>query len=61
MSAGSGGGGIYWGRKEVSDFKGIVVLFAWVSIHQKHLKNYVDLYASFGWNSLVSHAHFLDA
>lgn len=56
-----GGGGIYWGRKEVSDFKGIVVLFAWVSIHENQLKSFVDLYASLGWNSLVCHAHFLDA
>ncbi|KAL5541109.1 hypothetical protein UlMin_043395 [Ulmus minor] len=57
----AGGGGIYWGRKEVSDFKGIVVFYAWVSIHEKHLKNYVDLYANLGWNSLVCHTHFLDA
>ncbi|XP_015892879.2 uncharacterized protein LOC107427060 [Ziziphus jujuba] len=57
----SGSVGIYWGRKEVYDFKGIVVLFAWVSIHEKHLKNYVDLYASLGWNSLVCHSHFLNA
>ncbi|PON99573.1 hypothetical protein TorRG33x02_047400 [Trema orientale] len=41
-----GGGGIYWGRKEVSDFKGIAVLFAWVSILENQLKSYVDLYAS---------------
>ncbi|XP_024028956.1 uncharacterized protein LOC112093851 [Morus notabilis] len=61
MAAGAGGGGVYWGRKEVSDFKGVVVLFSWVSIHENHLKNFVDLYASLGWNSLVCHAQFVDA
>ncbi|KAM5549231.1 hypothetical protein ABKV19_000590 [Rosa sericea] len=64
MSAGAAsdrGGGIYWGRKEVSDSKGIAVIFAWVSIPERHLKSYVNLYASLGWNSLVCHAHFLHA
>ncbi|KAM1002797.1 hypothetical protein FF1_003169 [Malus domestica] len=59
---GGGGGGIYWGRKEeVSHSKGIVVIFAWVSIHERHLQNHVDLYSSLGWNSLVCHSHFLHA
>ncbi|KAF3435387.1 hypothetical protein FNV43_RR22476 [Rhamnella rubrinervis] len=61
MWGGGDGGSIYWGRKDLSEFKGIVVLFAWVSIHQNHLKNYVDLYASLGWNSLVCHSNFLNA
>ncbi|XP_021295796.1 uncharacterized protein LOC110425256 [Herrania umbratica] len=57
-----GGGSVYWGRKEESkEVKGIVVIFAWVSIHDKHLQNYVDLYSSLGWNSLVSRADFLNA
>ncbi|XP_022746437.1 uncharacterized protein LOC111296412 [Durio zibethinus] len=57
-----GGGTVYWGRKEASkEVKGIVVMFAWVSIHEKHLNNYVDLYSSLGWNSLVSRADFLNA
>ncbi|XWS68014.1 hypothetical protein CRYUN_Cryun04dG0053900 [Craigia yunnanensis] len=57
-----GGGSVYWGRKEESkEVKGIVVMFAWISIHEKHLKNYVDLYSSLGWNSLVSRADFLNA
>ncbi|XVF45158.1 hypothetical protein PTKIN_Ptkin02bG0182700 [Pterospermum kingtungense] len=63
MGGGSGGGSVYWGsRKEESKgVKGIVVMFAWVSIHEKQLHNYVDLYASLGWNSLVSRADFLNA
>ena len=57
-----GGGSVYWGRKEESkEVKGIVVMFAWISIHEEHLKNYVDLYSSLGWNSLVSRADFLNA
>ncbi|XP_040945143.1 uncharacterized protein [Gossypium hirsutum] len=56
-----GGGSVYWGRKEKSKrVKGIVVMFAWVSIHEKHLLNYVDLFSSLGWNSLVSRADFLN-
>ncbi|XP_022726566.1 uncharacterized protein LOC111282647 [Durio zibethinus] len=57
-----GGGSMYWGRKEVSEeVKGIVVMFAWISIHDKQLQNFVDLYSSLGWNSLVSRADFLNA
>ncbi|XP_057963757.1 uncharacterized protein LOC131154933 [Malania oleifera] len=54
-----GGGTVYWGRKEADKVEGIVVVFAWASIQEHQLKNYVDLYASLGWNSLVCHAHFL--
>ncbi|KAF9684295.1 hypothetical protein SADUNF_Sadunf04G0103100 [Salix dunnii] len=54
------GGSVYWGRKE-GESKGIVVIFAWSSVHEKHLKSYLDLYSSLGWNSLVSHADFLSA
>ncbi|KAJ8763439.1 hypothetical protein K2173_002322 [Erythroxylum novogranatense] len=53
--------GLYWGRKEKELRKGIVVLFGWVSIQEKQLKSYIDLYASLGWNSLACHAHFLTA
>ncbi|KAF2295364.1 hypothetical protein P3X46_013899 [Hevea brasiliensis] len=60
FGGGSGGGSVYWGRKG-GEFKGIVVLFAWISIPRNHLKSYVDLYSSLGWNSLVSHADFLSA
>ncbi|KAM7252056.1 hypothetical protein ACFE04_023939 [Oxalis oulophora] len=56
----SSGDNVYWGRKE-SDCKGIVVLFAWVSINDKQLSDFIDLYSSIGWNSLVSHSHFVNA
>ncbi|KDP42313.1 hypothetical protein JCGZ_01637 [Jatropha curcas] len=60
FGTGGGGGSVYWGRKQ-NGFKGIVVIFAWISIPENHLKNYVDLYSSLGWNSIVSHADFLSA
>ncbi|PKU68101.1 uncharacterized protein LOC110114405 [Dendrobium catenatum] len=54
-------GRFYWGRKEEGGKKavGFVVLFAWLSSHEKHLKPYVDLYWSLGWGSLVCHVDFL--
>ncbi|CAL0313545.1 unnamed protein product [Lupinus luteus] len=55
------GGNIYWGRKDVTDFKGIVVIFAWVSVPHTLLPDFVDLYSSLGWNSLVCYAHYLSA
>lgn len=58
---GVGGGDIYWGRKEKSESRGIAVIFAWASIQDRHLRTYVDLYASLRWNSLVCHADFLNA
>ncbi|KAI3465369.1 hypothetical protein Pfo_022032 [Paulownia fortunei] len=54
------GGSCYWGRKERGKVEGIVVVFAWISSQDKHLKNYVDLYSSLGWNSLVCHSQFLN-
>ncbi|XP_073146319.1 uncharacterized protein [Henckelia pumila] len=54
------GGRHYWGRKERGKVEGIVVVFAWMSSQDKHLKNYVDLYSSVGWNSLVCHSQFLN-
>ncbi|GAV70292.1 DUF829 domain-containing protein [Cephalotus follicularis] len=66
MFGGGGGGGdgngdgVYWGRKE-GDRRGIVVMFAWGSISDKQLRDYVDLYTSLRWNSLLSHSHFLHA
>ncbi|KAK6130937.1 hypothetical protein DH2020_035316 [Rehmannia glutinosa] len=54
------GGRYYWGRKERGKVEGIVVVFAWMSSQDKHLKNYVDLYSSLGWNSLVCHSQFLN-
>lgn len=52
----------YWGRRERERGKveGIVVVFAWLSSQDKHLKSYIDLYSSLGWNSLVCHSQFLN-
>lgn len=60
LGGGGGGGSVYWGA-EGSGFRGIVVIFAWVSIQERHLRSYVELYSSLGWNSLVCHAGFLNA
>ncbi|XP_062099510.1 uncharacterized protein LOC133805367 [Humulus lupulus] len=55
------GGRYYWGRKEPCEkVEGIVVVFAWMSSHERHLKSYVQLYSSLGWNSLVCHSQFLN-
>ncbi|XP_057766292.1 uncharacterized protein LOC130986782 isoform X1 [Salvia miltiorrhiza] len=54
------GGSYYWGRKERGKVEGIVVVFAWMSSQEKHLKNYVDIYSSLGWNSIVCQAQFLN-
>ncbi|KAL1546983.1 hypothetical protein AAHA92_23509 [Salvia divinorum] len=54
------GGSHYWGRKERGKVEGIVVVFAWMSSQEKHLKNYVDIYSSLGWNSIVCQAQFLN-
>uniref|UniRef100_A0A1J3IQ05 Transmembrane protein 53 n=1 Tax=Noccaea caerulescens TaxID=107243 RepID=A0A1J3IQ05_NOCCA len=62
-----GGGKVYWGRKadkEIDDgggSHGVVVIFVWSSIDENHLANFVDLYSSLGWNSLVCRADFLTA
>lgn len=40
---------------------GVVVIFVWSSINENHLSNFVDLYSSLGWNSLVCRADFLTA
>lgn len=55
------GGRYYWGRRErVEKIDGIVVVFAWMSSQERHLKNYVQLYSSMGWNSLICHSEFLN-
>ncbi|XAR61866.1 hypothetical protein NMG60_11016402 [Bertholletia excelsa] len=54
------GGRYYWGRRERGRVEGIVVVFAWMSSQERHLKNYVELYSSLGWNSLVCHSQFLN-
>ncbi|KNA20660.1 hypothetical protein SOVF_050200 [Spinacia oleracea] len=56
------GGRYYWGRRErVRKSDGIVVVFGWMSSEERHLKHYIDLYASLGWNSLVCHSQFLNS
>ncbi|XP_020575702.1 uncharacterized protein LOC110021517 isoform X2 [Phalaenopsis equestris] len=54
-------GRFYWLRKEegVRCAEGIVVLFAWLFSQERHLKAYVDLYWSLGWDCLVCHVDFL--
>lgn len=55
------GGRYYWGRKGGErKAEGIVVVFAFISSPESHLKSYVDLYSSIGWNSLVCHSDFLN-
>lgn len=56
------GGNYYWGRKQGrgSKVEGIVVVFAWMSSQEKHLNNYVDLYSSLGWDSLICQSQFLN-
>ncbi|CAL5377346.1 unnamed protein product [Camellia sinensis] len=63
MLSNGGGGRFYWARNQslyTGKVKGIVVIFAWVSIQEIHLKNYVNLYSSLGWNSLVCLSDFLN-
>ncbi|KAF5468289.1 hypothetical protein F2P56_012453 [Juglans regia] len=56
------GGRCYWGRKERGGkVEGIVVVFAWMSSEERHVRNYVELYSSLGWNSLVCHSEFLNS
>lgn len=65
-----GGGRVYWGKKmddvaaaavDGGGSNGVVVIFVWSSINENHLSNFVDLYSSLGWNSLVCRADFLTA
>ncbi|GAB4852115.1 hypothetical protein Ancab_016305 [Ancistrocladus abbreviatus] len=56
------GGRYYWGRKDRGKkIDGVVVIFAWMSSEDRHVKNYVDLYSSLGWNSLVCHSQFFNS
>ncbi|PHT29043.1 Calcium-transporting ATPase 1, chloroplastic [Capsicum baccatum] len=48
------GGRFYWKRNLNEKVKEIVIIFAWILIEESELKNHVHLYASLGWNSLVS-------
>ncbi|KAJ1276372.1 hypothetical protein BS78_05G210000 [Paspalum vaginatum] len=38
---------------------GVVVMFAWLSSQERHVRAYVDLYAAHGWACLVCHSDFL--
>ncbi|XP_071698374.1 uncharacterized protein [Rutidosis leptorrhynchoides] len=55
------GGTFYWFRNEIeSKFEGIVVIFSWGPVQDSQLKDYVNLYSSIGWNSLVVQSDFLN-
>jgi len=38
---------------------GVVVMFAWLSSQERHVRSYVELYAAHGWACLVCHSDFL--
>lgn len=56
------GGRYYWARNEPSEeeAQGIVVIFSWSSVTDSDLDDYVALFSSLGWNSLVCVADFLN-
>ncbi|KAK6159362.1 hypothetical protein DH2020_006676 [Rehmannia glutinosa] len=58
----SSGGRFYWVRNRGEEFKakGIIVVFAWVSISDDQLKDFIGLYSSLGWNSLVCRSDYLN-
>ncbi|KAL7125307.1 hypothetical protein ABFS83_14G108800 [Erythranthe nasuta] len=58
----SGGGSFYWVRNRGEEFqsKGIIVVFAWVSITGAQLNEFVGLCSSLGWNSLVCRSDYLN-
>lgn len=65
MLTAGGGGTFYWFRNEEetklqSKLEGIVVVFGWGSIEDSQLKNFVDLYSSLGWISLVALSDFFN-
>uniref|UniRef100_A0A453KGT5 Peptidase S9 prolyl oligopeptidase catalytic domain-containing protein n=1 Tax=Aegilops tauschii subsp. strangulata TaxID=200361 RepID=A0A453KGT5_AEGTS len=56
----------YWGGRRPSDGAagaeaggGVVVMFAWLSSQERHVRAYVDLYAALGWACLVCHSDFI--
>jgi hypothetical protein len=56
------GGKYYWGGNEMGGkIEGIVVVFAWMSSQERHLRSYVQLYSSLGWKTLVCHSEFLNS
>ncbi|KAK1423834.1 hypothetical protein QVD17_19143 [Tagetes erecta] len=63
MLTNGGGGTFYWSRNEehTSKLQGIVVIFAWGStIHNSELSNYINLYSSSGWTSLLVLSDFFN-
>ncbi|KAK4401638.1 B3 domain-containing protein [Sesamum angolense] len=52
----------YWVRNPGEEFKakGIVVVFAWVSVSDVQLKDFIGLYSFLGWNSLVCRSDYLN-
>ncbi|XP_011092579.1 uncharacterized protein LOC105172725 [Sesamum indicum] len=58
----SGGGRFYWVRCHGEEFKakGVIVLFVWVSISEAQLTDFVGIYSSLGWNSLVCRSDYLN-
>ncbi|XP_039777630.1 uncharacterized protein LOC120644955 isoform X2 [Panicum virgatum] len=38
---------------------GVVVMFAWLSSQERHVRAYVEMYAARGWACLVCHSDFL--
>ncbi|XP_068656919.1 uncharacterized protein [Aristolochia californica] len=54
------GGRFFWERREGGQVKGIAVVFASMWIQGGHLKRYIELYSSLGWNCLICHGQFLN-
>ncbi|TKW01787.1 hypothetical protein SEVIR_8G201700v4 [Setaria viridis] len=50
----------YWGggRRPDPAAAGVVVMFAWLSSQERHVRAYVELYAARGWACLVCHSDF---
>uniref|UniRef100_A0ACD5WU94 Uncharacterized protein n=2 Tax=Avena sativa TaxID=4498 RepID=A0ACD5WU94_AVESA len=56
----------YWGGPRPSGgaggaeaAAGVVVMFAWLSSQERHVRAHVELYAALGWACLVCHSDFL--
>ncbi|KAG8368345.1 hypothetical protein BUALT_Bualt15G0035900 [Buddleja alternifolia] len=58
----SSGGRFYWARNRGEEFKsrGIIVIFAWISISDVRLKDFIRLYSSLGWSCLVCRSDYLN-
>ena len=58
-SSGSEGGTCKWRRRE-GKVKGVVVVFAWISVSDAQIDEFVDLYDSLQWSSLVCRSDYLN-